>query len=210
MSSTSSSVSGRGMNTGGAIFSDRSRKSHSRMMYWIGMRARRHSHSSSIFTICVSLSEALWCLPTSPGPASCSTCAMMFVIDVSGSGTFSDSNRFTHFSCAPCTVDGRADCAATGPVFPLYDTHGGSTRRAGSRENNDTRKRAAARDDDSIMANAMHKRNHVLVRDACKPSSATNNVNYIMQSIRLRFAMFCNAMLNCQRTTVNGRYPVAK
>uniref|UniRef100_A0A182M0Q0 Histone-lysine N-methyltransferase eggless n=1 Tax=Anopheles culicifacies TaxID=139723 RepID=A0A182M0Q0_9DIPT len=117
--STSSSVSGRGINTGGIIFSVRSRKSHSRTIYCIGMRAKRHSQSASIFAICASLSDEFWWFPTSDGPDSSSTCAIMLTMDVSGSGMLSDSNRLIHFSCVPRTVAGNGVCAIAEPALPL-------------------------------------------------------------------------------------------
>lgn len=55
INSTSSSVSGRGMNTGGTIFRTKSQKSHSPMMYWRGIRAARHSHSCSNRANCSSV-----------------------------------------------------------------------------------------------------------------------------------------------------------
>lgn len=71
MSCTSSSVSGRGMNTGGVIFSTMSQKSHSPMMYCTGIRAIRHSHSCSKCSHCAVVSE-MWCfLHLSLRSASC-------------------------------------------------------------------------------------------------------------------------------------------
>lgn len=59
INSTSSSVSGRGMNTGGRTFNLMLQKSHSPTIYWIGIRAKRASQRFSKFFNCTSFSKSL-------------------------------------------------------------------------------------------------------------------------------------------------------
>lgn len=122
INSTSSSVSGRGMNTGGFISNVKSRKSHSPIMYWIGIRAIRHSHNSSKRCIWADVSFHCFVFNSSSFRSNKKnsislnnrfiykkkqkkitrfrfrTCARMLFIEDSTSGTSSSTNFDLHFS----------------------------------------------------------------------------------------------------------------